>query len=607
MAHSPPDQPLGLSYRARLLETFTLKLTAKHFPFPCSLRELVVQRYATQNTNTSSMLTMEMDELIEYLRGTSDLSLTPMQSILAQTEAIGDPSLPSQEQTAILLWVGAAFEDWEHSFPLEQPLRNLLRKLKPLIAERAITDPSFLSPGAHPLHQMLDALQLAAVGWQTKLGRAGENLPKQIAKSIEDALSCRGNSQSELAPVCMQVVTTVERDQARANRMAQRTIEAEAGKSKTAHAKRIAAGLINTGLRQFPIPSTIEKFLKGPWYESAQLVLLKHGEESSQWEQMSATTATILASVRYTETEENSSQRQQLFELVTQLPRELKRWLISIEHDREAIESAMGMVEYTHMQILRRRPLELEHAKPIPVIEPAARADAAKDALAAFSVGQWLSVDLTGEHMSTRMQLALRMEDEGELIFTNMVGLRVLQQRFDEFVALLDGGRVNLLDSGASFSRSLARAVDITTSEELGDLLSPEELQLRLKQEKVLAQTGGLGTGRTPRKSRPAFEGLDISKSLKAEQKTTNEPAPVALNVGAWLGFHDGETPLLARFAIYDQETKTHIFVNRNGIKLRQLSNNELLDLIAQGQVEVLETSSNFRNEIDKAKQRSEG
>ena len=67
--------------------------------------------------------------------------------------------------------------------------------------------------------------------------------------------------------------------------------------------------------------------------------------------------------------------------------------------------------------------------------------------------------------------------------------------------------------------------------------------------------------------------------------------------MGAWLGFHDGDKPLLAKLAAHDREKDTYIFVNRKGIKMRDLSKVELASLIDKGLVEILEAQSSFKDE----------
>ena len=62
--------------------------------------------------------------------------------------------------------------------------------------------PIFFVPGGHPLHQLLDNLQLAAVGWQARLGRAGHLLEKQVATTVDSALTWLQAGDTDLAQLC---------------------------------------------------------------------------------------------------------------------------------------------------------------------------------------------------------------------------------------------------------------------------------------------------------------------------------------------------------------------------------------------------------------------
>ena len=43
----------------------------------------------------------------------------------------------------------------------------------------------------------------------------------------------------------------------------------------------------------------------------------------------------------------------------------MRRWLLSLHHDTEAVNEAMGLVERAHLRILRRQTLELQRIEPI--------------------------------------------------------------------------------------------------------------------------------------------------------------------------------------------------------------------------------------------------
>ena len=72
----------------------------------------------------------------------------------------------------------------------------------------------------------------------------------------------------------------------------------------------------------------------------------------------------------------------------------------------------------------------------------------------------------------------------------------------------------------------------------------------------------------------------------------------VDLPMGSWLGFHDGETPLLAKVALHDPASDMYIFVNREGVKMREISQTQLLALMQQDLVDILETRSSFRSQV---------
>jgi hypothetical protein len=384
-----------------------------------------VKRYADPGRSAAGAYAMALDKVISYLRQTDDSALAPLASIMAQTEAIGDPALPTIEQAAILRWVSAAFDHWQEAFPLDPALAARLQLVKPVAAALALVEPDFLIPGEHPLHRILDSLQLGAVGWQTTLGRAGQALEKQVTATVDTVLTWFDDDALDLETTCNEVIANSRRDMARADRMTRRLIETEQGRIKTQEAKRHAADMINKALREYRAPPAIGEFLKGHWYESAQLILLKFGRESVEWQQMSAATAELLDSMQPTEADD-TKRRQYLFEAVTRLPKELIRWLISLQHDRAALDEVVGLVEYAHLGILRNQPLELEQTEPVAAngCDYRGRPErATPGALDSLQEGQWYLVR-PGRADATRARLILRMDQAGQPLFASLAGVK---------------------------------------------------------------------------------------------------------------------------------------------------------------------------------------
>ena len=76
--------------------------------------------------------------------------------------------------------------------------------------------------------------------------------------------------------------------------------------------------------------------------------------------------------------------------------------------------------------------------------------------------------------------------------------------------------------------------------------------------------------------------------------------------MGVWIGFHDGETPTMARLGVYDPNEDHYIFVNRKGVKIRLVKRAELLALINEDLVDILQTTSNFREVVTQARNKLE-
>jgi hypothetical protein len=748
---------VGYSHCHDYREADLLNLGAEHIPFPCSLRELVLDRYAEPPGAGANAHPMKLEELIGYLTDIDDFSVSPWIAVMERTEAIGDPATPSREHTAILRWLGKALEIWEKEFPLESRMANQLRRLKPLAAALAVTDANFLKPGAHPLHQLLDTIQARAIGWQSRLDRVGTALEEQVTLAVDRSREWFVNPGTDLKLVCDEFTSAAERDQARALRMVQRVVDTEAGKVRTAAAKQDAAGMINSFLEKFPAPAEIGEFIKGPWYTSAQLLLLKFGKDSEHWKNMCATTETLLDSLQSLD-EADDQRRQHIFESVTQLPKEMRRWLLSLHHDTEAVNEAMGMVEFVHLRILRKQPVEMQDIEPIVVETDHTSTGGARhsNAMKKWPEGQWFLVENDGSIL--RVQLVLKIEPSQQLLFANMAGLKVLQLSFEEFSQLIFDKQATPLYSGASFSLSMARAAGVNTAQilealtsamadseleteaapepkpdpdpngeaqvsvaaeansntaftadllpiegddpfpsaefqedeslqapDLGDMVfesaesappdipqhEAEEVEQQVPQEeerqelqeeqwerqeeqqkpreeeapqgfladraREIGAKGGYtqGTGTT---SGAASSGLsqfeqDSRRFLsdpeprETPSDSTEEPIPTApdealdselpdssaapggarerridLPVGVWIGFHDGETPMMARLAVQDPEADHFIFVNRKGVKVRQVSGQEFLDLIDRKLVEILETSTNFRDAVSEVR-----
>lgn len=593
LAHGAPCHLLGDPAAHDCLEADQLKLSKDKIPLDTSLAEPVLQQFA-DDLQAAVQQAMDWDELLGYIRAIEDFDQHPLEGVLAQTEVIGDPALPKPAERAVLRWVGASFDAWEQRFPLETELMTRLRALKPVLARAALSDAAFFKPGFHPLHQLLDALHDTAVGWQPDLGRAGEPVLAMLEATLEGAREWLDTGNARLADIASSVLETTRRNQARADRMAMRAVEAERGRHRATQARITAATAINEILERLPVAEDIGRVLKGPWYESAQLVLLKFGENSDEWQAMRATTESLADSMQPLP-EGDDARKRQLLNAIARLPTDMRKWMLSLQHDRESLEQILTTLEYAQLRVMRHQPPETGPTAPIAIDQGKDGGNAAGD-LPGVSQGDWFLVEEKGSR-ARRVQLA--MLQDGELLFCNQAGLKVMAMPASAFATALDNGTAMHLPAGASFSRALLLALGIDSDAALAALVGepvPEASPASAE-------------------AAPDPAATEVEAPLVSDEPVQLAPDPISepvlpdsgrpeLPLGTWLGFHDVDPPLLAKLALHDKVRKLLIFVNRKGVEIRRLGEDEYFQLIQDGQVDIMEARNNFREQVERARAR---
>jgi len=471
MAYLPAGGTVVLLSRPGGLEDTHLKLTTQHIPLNGSALALIVQHCSAMPSAASPEEALSVDEIIGYFESDAEPQTSILKAVLAGAEAMGDPGLPNREHTALMLWIDKALVLFQTKYALEPEIHNKVGALKRALLKAALTDSTFSIIGSHPLHQLIDLIHTAGIGWQQQIGRAAaayEELVDHIVYSVN------GDSTGDLPALVAEVTSGHERDFQRSLKMMQRVVDAEKGRLKTLAARAQSGMMINSATANMQAPPQISKLITGDWNDSAQLTLLKFGDKSPEWEEVKQTTGTLLRSVQPF-SEGGAGSRQELFELVTQLPRSLRQWLVSLQHDSEALESAIGEVESVHMLLLRQQELELI---PIPQIAlPAYEEHPARgahfDTISTLRAGRWLALKLDGDWL--RCQLCLNHVQSQRLIFCNRSGMKVASLTYNEFAELINEKSIRPLQGGKAFSLCLARAAGIDDTDQLTEVSQAQQ------------------------------------------------------------------------------------------------------------------------------------
>ncbi|TGD74286.1 DUF1631 family protein [Mangrovimicrobium sediminis] len=611
-------------------------LPPESLPLPLSLRERVVQRLAAPPQGSAIMRERELREYLEQLE---DCELSPLDAVLARAEQIGDPVAPSSEDGALLRWVGDAFALWESRFALEPQLQAQLRQLKLVAARLAVLDNSFATPGAHPLHTLLDTLHDVAIGWQPDLGRVGEPITRLVEQTVADLTAECGEDADTLSRLAAAATESGQRLLARSARMVQRAADVERARLRASRAKVSAAQMINAALASTPLPPAVGHFLVEPWFDSAQLVLLKFGTDAEQWQAMERATWSLVRSLAEGPAQGDEGARAVEPESAGRVCRELRQWLFSMQHDSAAAAEMVGEIEYTLLRALRGETLQKSPITPIEIAEHTDSEAPVPAELAGAQANDWFRLR-TGRGSYQRLQIALRQDQQHSLLFSGPSGQQVRSMDFAEFARGLQRGDIVPLPSGASFSRALAAAAGVDAAADLDNLgaatarpaaapaparaaapaptpappgpsapPAPAQPEASQPAPSPPAPSPPAPAKPTPAKPAPAQSAAAPASTPAATRspasRTVDEEYPLP-PLGTWLGFHDVDPPLLAKLAMYDAVRHLLIFVNRKGIEQRRLEEDDYQQLVQEGQVDILEARRNFREEVERARRRLE-
>jgi hypothetical protein len=147
---------------------------------------------------------------------------------------------------------------------------------------------------------------------------------------------------------------------------------------------------------------------------------------------------------------------------------ELKQWLLSLQHDNNAVNDAVSVVEFAHLCMLRGSPLETTAIEPLPLPTAAGASDEPEESADGAEVGQWYLIE--GQEGPLRARIIFRLQDERQLLFANRAGMECLRLDCDEFSRLLAEGKAMELHRGASFSRCLAASAGVNEDSDLEQL-----------------------------------------------------------------------------------------------------------------------------------------
>lgn len=186
------------------------------------------------------------------------------------------------------------YERVEREVRIDTLAARLLKRLQLPVLHAALNDHDFFTRSQHPARQLLNTVAESGARWLQQ-----DDIDPALLQPIQRAVDhvVRHAHEDPAAFETGNRILQAELQQlARRSDMAERRhVEAARGKEKLEIAKQLAAGTIADMIGQQQPHRFVRALIEQAWADVLTLVLLRHGQESDEWQQMLETTRRIVA------------------------------------------------------------------------------------------------------------------------------------------------------------------------------------------------------------------------------------------------------------------------------------------------------------------------
>lgn len=529
--------------------------------------------------------------------------------MLGQVESALEAPLAGRER-AILASIDDCLKMINSLTEFEPDVDVQLRTLRPRIAAELLATPDAVLNGNVPVLSVADLIAAGLAGWYAALGRSAEKLLDKTAGAVDEI---RENAR-HIEEIEAELRQYLSKDHERVTKLEERLAASETGRVRSQQSRVLAAGMINEVVRGNQVTANLDAFLKGPWYDSAQYVVLTQGVDAEDWARMRALTETLIWTCQPIEEED----KQRLYRIIEHLPGEIRELLIALQHNNDAVESALEAIEADHLTVVTGQELAYVEYAPIEAESTeAARPKVSRVLLRkvdAFEPGHWFVSRLEDE--PTRIKLLLKLDDVRQLVFTNRHGMRVLQCSFESFAYWLSTGVVKPLRADAIFTatfRTFYNGLIEEHARQQQRLAERKQLREREQQEREDKQRQEReAAAERVREEQEAVRAAaerarDERLAAAATALEDADPAVVEaitsrvseLAIGAWLRLPGPDGRLEeCKLAVRISGSDKMIFVSQTGGKIGEYTSDELTRLLVAGQGEVKDEGVEFEDTL---------
>ncbi|HWI23847.1 MAG TPA: DUF1631 domain-containing protein, partial [Lysobacter sp.] len=220
------------------------------------------------------------------------------QALLAQSRQLhGKAATLSREDNDAFELMGMLFGQIEREVRRDTPAVGLLNRLQVPLMRVALQDRAFFVRPQHPARQLLNAVAESGATWM-----GDEDIDPQLVHSlrhaVEHVVSHFKEDPAAFETANQELQANLQQLARKAEVTERRHVEAARGKEKLELAKRRSGEVIEAAVRDQRLPKFVRALLNQAWADVLTLTLLRHGEDSDEWQRQLEATRHIVAATK---------------------------------------------------------------------------------------------------------------------------------------------------------------------------------------------------------------------------------------------------------------------------------------------------------------------
>jgi len=539
---------------------------------------------------------------------------------------------------AILL-VDELFDKLAQQLANDKEAAAWFARLRILVVRYAIKDYSFFFAQQNLLRRFLNQAYLTLLSNTEKSRLVHREMLNQFGKRI---LAEFNGDVGHVNSLCIEAQAWFAGQTEKVEQIEERlrVLESTRRREKVAE-PRVVAELNRIAGGQH-LPEEVIDFLHGEWRRSMLIMSMREGQEGADWKRQLRTAESLIELCKGCQDDTQRSKYRSFYQVFL---RNVRTLLVSVLDDADALDAAVEPLELVLSAMINGACPALLEVKPIPlprtqVIEAEVTRVSPKalEAIEQLSENDWLRLK-TSDGRYELCKIVLKAQQDEPWVLVSQSGKTVAKKSAIQLAQALEGGVLQLVHRKLYWDReldaelerlhqawqeqqaaqsALQSSIELASSKRASaDSASKSEAANTSRIDELLKdsslsldepiQPDSQNERRTDQSSHrleaiaePDDESFLTPRAISDEEMSAALSAVDTIQVGGWISQETSEGEQRCKLAVKIRATDKMVFVNRLGIKILDITRQELARLLIHGAVTILDTGAGFDSTLER-------